>query len=145
MIKKRSMGVTLLALIIIIFGFFGLLKVIFAFTQRARVFNIFVLGTIDIAEIVCGFGLLNLKEIARKSTIYLYGFSVTWQIVSLLLVSPNEWNRILAIFPSDFAVHAQTLKTLIICFALLFPTVWFVVVTFFLTRPQVKAQFVSIK
>lgn len=139
--NKRSPGVILFALAIIIFGVIGLLAVVFIQSQRPRYPHIIIIGSINLLKILCGIGIIMLKDIARKATIFLFGFSVLWQLISLLLISNDQWISILAAFPQGHNISMQTLKILTISLAMLFPVIWFAIVSFFLTREKVKEQF----
>lgn len=71
--RKRSAGVTILGIVFIIFGFFGLLNVLRP-QQSIQFYGIAVFvfsAAISITTLICGIFILKLEERARKTAILL--------------------------------------------------------------------------
>ena len=142
--RRRSVGVTIFAIIILVFGVYSLLASILSFKADASAVIKFVGFLLSMGGIVCGIGLLKLKERARRFTIYLYGFSAIWATFIILVVRRKVWTEFSASLPPEVPIEAaKVVMTLSLIGAIAFGLFWFIIILLFFTRPKVKRQFVK--
>jgi hypothetical protein len=129
--KKRSKGITILAVLmllnpLLIVGYILNRKPSF-FSNEKAFLHVSLSVMMIIFSIVCGVGLLKLKEWARRFTIYFYILAFIRLAYNIFTLKPEKWS------PTSANKGGIIL--------LLIPLLWLIIIAFFLTRPKVKEQF----
>lgn len=140
--KKRSKGVTILAILIFMGGAGNLSTDIFVEFNGAPAWRIIICSMLHIAQMICAIGILNLKEVARKIAIIVYAAYMFWvPLLLVLFTSKNLVNNVKNHAAGLDLKTAGIIAEVVLIFAIISSVLWFAFIIYFFTRPKVKEQF----
>ncbi len=139
--NKRSKGVTIFAILILIGGILSLLSELFEI-HTVPLFKILICVILHTAQIICAIGILKLKELARKITFYVYILLTFWLPFTLFAFTSKKIEGTLEKLPPEVPLEAgRLLIKFVFTFTIVISILWFMSVIYFFTRPKVKEQF----
>jgi len=140
--KKRSVGVTVIGIVYIILGVFGIFGGLLSVVMfRGTRFDLAMSFIFTVALIVSGCGVLMLKAWGRKLILFYAVFSSAYAV----FYTPIVTKRTLPLLAEQYAEKGlpPPSEPLLLITSIL-PTLIFAGITFyFFTRPKVKRQFIN--
>lgn len=142
--KKRSVGVTILAILMILDSgfnslFFAILAPLGVLIPGVNILFVGITSSmhiiLNVALITCAVGLLVLKEWARKTTICVYAIQGVLSAIGTFLILNMPGVKLPQGLSANFTKYS------LISSSVFWGLVKFAIVFFFLTRPKVKEQF----